>query len=416
MSLEFRSKDVVERETRVLRVAMPPQAFSVLTQVRRTMDIQDDLVPSILEHGQQTPGVAAALTKKEAVAYLDQINAIYRKRHTLRDIKRVLLDRRAYYLVLVAGHRRHQTCLWINHAVEKGDSVTYSQKYQGLYRAELRFGLVAKEAIALQFNENRHAQVPPHEEARAAWDFWRWLRIEDSSLTVAHFARMIGRNSGWVRNALRFCALPDSVQRYVDGQDGLPTIPYGVLIEVARLADSYKSLTGEDLSEEAHHLWVRKAVLGRLDATKFGRAVSEYLSSKKDEQRGQFSLFGSIADEEDKRPVRRVVAPDLVRLLWTYIEYWKSLEAIRKSGGFGTESYIGPEHDSVARQSYSPGSPIHLLASHITIMEGLVPHLAELAKNEGGRHRRKLKRGEVVLTEALTSVQTLLQAEQSSKN
>lgn len=417
MSHTFKMDDIKEREHRVVRALLPPECLSVLTQVRRTMQIQDDLVPSILEHGQQTPGVAAALTKKEAPEYLDQINAIYRTRHSMMDLVRVTIDRKVYYLVLAAGHRRHQTCIWINAQITSGADISYTEKYTGKYRVELRFGLTAKEAIALQFNENRHASVPPHEEARAAWDFWRWLQSQEPELTVTRFGRIIGRTPDWVRSAMRFCTLPDSVQGYVDGRTSTIQLPYGVLVEVARLADGYKLLTNEELSEEAHHAWIRKAIMGRLDATKFGHMISEYLTAKREEIRGQYSLFGTAsATDEERRPVRRVVAPDLVRSLWTYLQYWKALEALRKTGGFGAESFIGPEYDPHVRDIYSPASPIHLLASNINFINELVPHLAELARREGGRHRRAIVGSTGMLTEALSYTKFLEHLERGTNN
>lgn len=61
-SLVLRSREIEAATQRVLSVAVPLGAISLVTQVRTTVDVDEDLIPSIKAHGQQTPGVAVALT------------------------------------------------------------------------------------------------------------------------------------------------------------------------------------------------------------------------------------------------------------------------------------------------------------------------------------------------------------------
>lgn len=385
---------ITEEEHRVVRVSLPPETISVLTQVRRTLDVDagSDLCVSILEHGQQVPGVAATLAPDEAERYIGEINAIYDSHHALETLAPICLDAKVFYVILAAGHRRHKACVLINQEVEKG-ALAYSENYRGAYRVELHFGLSAKEAIALQFNENRHVQVPPQEEARAAWRFYRWLQTQDPCLTTAQFARIIGRSKDWVRGALRFCRLPLSVQAYVDGADGYVKLPYGILVELARLSEGHCRLTGEEFCEGTYHRWVRQALLKRFNASTFGKMVSEYLAEKTAECLGQLPLFGLERDlGADQRPLRRVVGKELVPALWLALNYWQTLEQIRKSGGFGDESYLGPETDPALRALYCPGSPLRLPLRHAEHMTDLVPYLVELAQREGGRYRLSLVR------------------------
>ncbi len=399
-----------------MRVSLPPETFSVLTQVRRTIavDPESDLCLSILEHGQQVPGVAAALDRAETQQYIAEINAIYDAHHTPDALVPVKLDGRIFYLILAAGHRRYRACVLINQEAEEG-RVVYGEKYQGMYRVELRFGLSAREAIAIQFNENRHVQVPPQEEARAAWHFYRWLQRQNSSLTIAQFARIIGRSKDWVRGALRFCRLPLSIQDYVDGAHGHVKLPYGILVELARLAESSQRLTVEEFCEETYHRWIRKAVIGRFNATTFGKMISEYLAEKTAERLGQLSLFGLERDlGADERPIRRVVAKELVPALWLALNYWRTLEHIRTSGGFGDESYLGPETDPAVRALYCPGSPLRLLLKNAEYIADLVPHLMELAQQEGGKYRSSLVQVGALLLEALPLARMLVALEDHS--
>lgn len=392
--LNLRMKDIRDRAVRSTPVQVKPEALTVLTQVREHAEV-GDLPQSILAHGQLTPGIAVMLSRREALKYLEELNDIFGSRHTSKDLVSVKLDGEVCYMILIAGHRRLRTCREINAKVEAGE-LRYSKKYRGLYRADLRSGLSIKEAIALQFNENRHEQVPPHEEAHAAWGYWSWLRRHNESITIAKFARMIGRSPDWVRKALRFCELPASVQDYVDGKNNRPKLPYGILVELARLADVYEKVMGEKLSEEAHHQWLRRAFLGRLNTTTFGKMVTNYLEDKRLEVRGQLSLFGSSEDVVDTRPVRRVVAPHLVRDVLKIIEYFRILIRLESTGQLGhkDESFLDPERSPAVRELYSEGSPLRLMARCGGLMGDLSPRLVEIARREGGRYRQAILAGE----------------------
>lgn len=388
-SFNLTTRKILEQVFRTVRVQIPPETLSVLTQVRRTLEI-GDLFSSVLEHGQQTPGVAAVLGPREARRYVEELNQIYGTHHTMKDLTPVMLDGKKCYFILVAGHRRLETCMQINQQVAKGE-IPSTPAYEGKYRVELRFGLTTKQAIALQFSENRHVQVPPHEEAQSAWGYWKWLSKQEPGLTIAQFGRMISRSSEWVRSALRFCELPTFVQDYVDGSRGRPRLPYGVLVGVARLADGYRDITGETLTEEAYHRWLHRAFIGRLDATRFGKMVSDYLKEKRSEKNGQFSLFGGSDAVVDTRPIRRIVAQEMIRDLWRWLEYMKVVQRLQQSGQLGPASFLGPESEARVLQSYSPGSPIRLLSRAAEMQVELLPHLVELASREGGRGRRKLQ-------------------------
>lgn len=388
MKLSFLVADIRDLRSHVVSVWLPPESLSVLTQVRKTLNIED-LMPSILASGQETAGRAAALEPNETLIYLEGINRIWKTEHTLNDLTPVWLDGEAYYLPLIAGHRRHQTCMAINHEVGRG-AETFTENYKGLYRVDLYFGISAAAAIKMQFNENRHVSVPPHEEAEAAWLFWRHEKAEDPELTTTQFARSIGRTNEWVKNALRFCDLPDEIQGYVKGDNPAKlTLSYGVLVSLARLAEEYKKITEEDFPEQAYLLWIQQAIAGRLNTTSFGKAVSAYLENKKLEQAGQFSLFGGNDDTTGStRRTRRVVAENVVRGLWAFSEYFKAVERARTAGLLGSESYLQTPPEA---ELYSPGSPIRLCSDMTEVLFLLVPHLAELARLEGRGGSRKLK-------------------------
>jgi hypothetical protein len=228
-----------------------------------------------------------------------------------------------------------------------------------------------------------------------------WLSQSDPKLTTAQFGKIIGRSPDWVRRAMRFCHLPNSIQGYVDGTHGKPTIAYGILVELARLGEEYETITGESMSERVYEGWLRRALLSRMKVGKFTQMVSSYIEFKRAEVRGQLDLFGEVKQQEQTRPSRRVVAPQMIRDLWSWITYMKTVMRLCQTNAFGLEGsdIVGLETDPLVRESYSPGSPMRLLSEVGIVYRALVPALIEIAADEGGRYRRALVGGEAIVNE-----------------
>jgi hypothetical protein len=400
---------------RTADVELPTNWFSTLTQVRRTYDIAEDLIPSILEEGQITRGLVAALTPAEGLVYVQKINGIYGSFHTLDDLTLVHIDGEPLYLPLFAGHRRYLTIEHVNEGLEKGTYfLSQTSQFTGLYRATLHFGISAEKAIELQFHENRHSAPPPHEEAEAAWRFYRFLQLNNDSLTPSVFARSIGRTTEWVRNALRFCALPSAIQAYVTGDNPIKQkLPFGILVHLARLAEKYLEITSEVMEEPAMHFWVQEALASRLKVQAFGNKVTAYLENKRLDAAGQHSLF-SLAPSpvEQERHLRRVVGQDMVRGVWGLLHYLKTVERLRQAHVLGHESYLGPNLTVEAHDLYSPKSPIRVMSEVLEVVKELVPHLAELSRQEGTGHARRLLAGHPLLDQVAVAFQFFAAAEE----
>jgi hypothetical protein len=175
---------------KVLNVRLPPEHFSVLTQVRRTYDIDHDLALSIHAHGQMSVGFAAVLSHANAATYVEVINQIYGTEHKVSELNPVNFDGEVCYLVIFAGHRRHRHVAHVNAEIAAGRLPHADPtRFDGRYRAALHFGITPEEAIELQFNENRYTAPPLHEEAEAAWRLYRYKKLANPKLTIAEFAR-----------------------------------------------------------------------------------------------------------------------------------------------------------------------------------------------------------------------------------
>jgi hypothetical protein len=389
---ELRLDDIRDgTDTTNVRVLCDPRLLGVLTQVRRTMDEekQELLRGSILTSGQINPGIVAALEPAAAVEYLREMNLLWGKAHRLEDYPPVLIDGTPYHLFVVAGHCRHDAVLDLCARRDKGE-LNWTDKFSGKYRAEFRFGISVEEAIILQFQENILAPPPPHEQADAAYHFWRWRKTKEPLLTPAKFARDIGHTADWFKDAVRFCELPLQIQGYVWGASGV-TIPYGALIHVSRLAENWRRFTGEDMSVDQMDSWlVRHVVLENKTAKEFGKLVSDYLRDRELEAAGQFSLFavpgngnrqGRLLVGEEQHhsnEVRRVVEPQQAKANLGFISYLLTVIRLMENGQLAEDVLI----PAVPDDTFSPGSPGRQTLRQLELLLQLLPRLLDLLKKE----------------------------------
>lgn len=398
-SHDFTRQEILDvNNDRELSVQLPVEAINLLTQVRQSMTDIGELAESIRTKGQMTQGFAVALEQRQATQYLREINEMRQTEHSTKDLVSVTIDGTKYFVVLVAGHRRY---LALRHLLKSNAKLT--QKCSGQYRCVLRFGMSARAALEIQFQENRHKQVPLHEEAAAAWDFYRWQKRRNKDLTLKVFGKTIGRSSKWVRRAVRFCSLPDNLQKYATGDNGV-VIPYGILAEAARLAEGLKK-AGKPIDDTSLERLVINTVLKKTTVASFRKIVSARLEHVLG---GQDSLFGDLP--EQRRPARQVVGKELLLGSWTQIEYLRALEALR-TAGLIEGHYLEPQKGGDSKSLYSAGSPLHITAELVQLFDGMLPGLEELAAANGGRHRSALANGRDVVAETAKVLTALAESE-----
>lgn len=383
----LRSTEIQVERKGVLPAAIPlsHQALNVLTQVRQTMGEAElrELAESILVQGQHYPGIVVALTPSEAQQYVTEVNELWGSTHGLRWLSKTHLDEEEYYLVVVAGHRRLRACETADQLLK--DGMYTSERFTGSYLCEIHFGLTVDQALAIQFHENRHQQVAIHEEVAAAWRTWRYVRKKTPNMNVASFAKIIARTPTWVRSMLRFCELPESVQRLIEPNALASRVSYQLLVQVARLLE-VEQKHGRIFSENDVHAMVVSLIASRIDVKTYTKMVSDRIRDLEEGQ-GDF-LFGSSGDA---RPLRKIALPHLVRSVHVTIGYWRQLEQLLHVGAFGNTSPFAPITDSAEQAEYSPGSPIRLLIKITESMLELLPHLISMAIRER-RGRRKLEK------------------------
>lgn len=384
-------KDIREDGTRsAMPAALPLPAVNLFSrQMRETYTKIHELAESILARGQLQQGVAAALTGKQVSRYVRDLNALWGTHHTVKEMTRTKIDGVWYYIVLVAGHRRYLAC--------KEASV---QKPDLKYRVVLHFGMTSEDALSVQFTENMHEKVPPHEEARTIHLAWLWMLRRHPETTLVDFSRSLNRSPETVRDALRFATLPVAIQQYA--HDGKLT--YGVLVELSRLAEGMEKL-GSPIPETELNRQAERYMVEGTRPEDVRKAVSAVLLHTSN---GQMNLF---AMEMDKRPFRQVIAQHLIRTLWTQQEYLKTVARHFKDGGFNGQSYYEPETDPKVLDEYSPASPVALLLGLVEYLVSEEEHFAKLAEKVGKQEAEKLRKTMRALRRAQKHVKVLASAE-----
>lgn len=408
-----------KRARQIESVRMPPEWFSVLTQVRRTNEIDEDFALGIHTFGQMNNGLAAVLSSTEAVRYVEEINQMWGTRHTLADLTLIIFEGKPSYLVIFAGHRRHAHVQHANACVAEGRYPPADpSKFDSFYGADLYFDITAEEAIEMQFNENHYLAPPLHEEAEAAWRLWRYKLKKNPHLTISAFGKSIGHSAEWVKNALRFCNLPPWFQSCVTGDNELKlTLPYGTLVALARLAESYKAITGQEMGERAMQTWLVDAFANKLSTSAFNQRVSGYLEEKRLQAAGQISLFGSDAEPtavDRDRHARRVVGTEMIRFLMLAISYASTVQKLQQGGLLGGDTYLGPHLTLDERERYSPGSPVRLWVRFLDLVNGLTPELAQISRSERMGQVRRLLRGHPIAEQALVALAGFAAAEEEA--
>lgn len=383
----------IRETTHAVPVVIPPTALNMIGQVRKTYSGIPELARSIAAHGQQTPGDVPTYTPEEAQHHLDLFNRVFHSNHTLADLTAVALAERAdqamrpYYCLLSTGHRRCLAVKEIERLQAQDPLFVPGPLYAGGYRALFHFGMSPERALKMQFNENRHDAVPAAEEARAAWDYYCVMRELHHGYAEAELASDIGRTSDWVRGALRFCRLPESIQGFVDGSRGMQPVSYGRMVEIARLADGYREIVGRPLGEDVLLKWILDAVLERLSSENLAKRVSTYLERKAMEHEGQGALF-----EEEKSPnaakkhARQVAAQSLVLGILQMLGYLEEIRRLMDAGVLGTaDNPFAPELDSLVHDRYSSTSPARMAARFAERLQGMTPKLQQLAAQSRSR-------------------------------
>lgn len=243
--------------------------INILPQPRQTFNLQDELelALDISQNNLINPISIASLEKEACLEHLKRINRVWKRKYSLKD----LVTYKNRYYVLIAGERRLRASKRV--IENKNDEYSHNCFFRGRIRSTIYKGITSEQIILIQGSENNHLRPPSHEEADFYDKYYRELKdARGGDLTVASFARMVGRNEETIRRALRFVDLPKEIRKMVSGGDSkLPIISYSIACELARLQISAK------LSDKQLLAWAIEAVVRNLDHQKFKKMVNLHL-------------------------------------------------------------------------------------------------------------------------------------------
>ncbi len=415
MLLGFTSAQLTAPRDSVLTAEYPLQphnTINVVTQVRRTMPKEDiaELALSIADQGQHAAGDVVFQNDADAKQYLNELNELWGTNYQLSHMVPVRIDAKHGYLFAIAGHRRLEAVQLANRMV--ADFYLPGKKFTGKYLCHIHFGLSVEEAVAIQFHENRHQQVPLQEEVAAALCTYRFMKKRHPDMTNKAFSKVVGRGTGWVTNLLRFSTLPLSAQNLIEANgDGL-RVPYTLLYEVARLVEAETNslneaeqegytISARRWTEESILSFINHLIVRRVKPDEFSKEVSRRIDELKSGQ-GDL-LFGEVEEVS----LRKVAVPELIKAVHSALAYWHNVEILRRIGAFDVD---GTPFASKGKSEYSPQSVIRLALKNLEVLYEIMPHLTVLALQER-RYSRLLKRSAKRMNVAMAVFESIALAE-----
>lgn len=343
---------------------IPLNLINVLPQPRKTFENIKELAQDIAHKNLLNPPTIAMFHAKHCSQYLNVINHIWGTDFGISDLTSFIRHTQKYFYILIAGERRLRACrlLWekgCDRCLERYGEESAGRCFQRHFGDEkisvrLCVNIPALSAIFLQFSENIHMRVPPHEEAYAYYRLFRLVREAEPDFSLSRFARLVGRNPETIRNALKFCELPVKIREYVEKGD----VAYGVALEVSRLQDE---------GEETMLRWVVLAQLNQWLIPELRNKVAVYLNNKKMGQRELTEVFSEEQQKLLEKPHFRIVVEKyLVEALYRDIHYFGVVLKYFEEGKLGKDD-----------SPFSERSPVKLVRRKAEMLEKLLPHLKQ---------------------------------------
>lgn len=298
-------------------IIKPLEIINTLTQPRRDFSVEETqiLAQDIAIHGLYHLPTLARFNPETMEEYLSVINQIWGSNHKLEEQKSVLEDEQTKYYVLISGERRLKALKML---VECG--------YDEYRETEFRFREGPPRLhLETQFTENLHVAVPPHQQAVADINYFKYRRIYEKGYSLTQLSQDIGRARRTLKESMRYFNLPTSIQSRVE--EGM--LPYGIAVELARLQEV-------GLNEQNLHRWATKALIAKLKVPEFKQQVSNYINSLHSSQTSLLDLMTEQQKAQLETPqYRQVVARKYLEYLQAERLYQSMVLTLYERGELG---------------------------------------------------------------------------------
>lgn len=359
---------------------LPMDEINILTQVRRTWSPEhvEELEEGIcFIRGLLEPIIVVNFDLQSAQEYLALTNRYYRVSHKLKDLVQSADSR---YLIVLSGEMRLRAhrLIW-----EEGCSACrelYGREAPGkcfsrhltrrkLVEVRLHRDIPVNLAMDIQLMANDYEAPPESEMIRGLGVRYRFKKDTDPNLTIAKFARSVGRSPATMSKYLKIYDLPQEIFELLEppksaassGERPRPLISSGIAFELAFLKEQ---------GEKDLKWWALRAIAGRMKVEYFHRKVREYLAVK---NQGVLDLFESSAEAAAKRAhIKMTVNQEMVNGVYGNLAYWRKVLTLFERGQLGKDD-----------SPFSADSPTRLYRQQVELMkEAVLPHLSEFLSAE----------------------------------
>lgn len=358
-----------ERQYERKELLIQIELINALKQVRRTFVANDirALADNICKWGLIDPVTLAVFYAPLCQEYIALTNKYHGSDYKLSDL---VYGRILYpiispcYAILLSGERRlraHQL-IW-----QEGCSVCqkkYGEEKPGtcfarhfgkdkIIKAHAYVNISPLDAIDIQLSGNSYIPPPDSEMMEICSLQFRVKREKNPKLTIADFARSIGKSPSTISDYLKIFELPPEALDFL--QKGM--ISSGIAREIAFLQDN---------GEKDLMWWVRRAAFGRLKVEDFRKKVRDHLASR---QQTMLEIFDAAAEQVARKAyIKKVVAKEMIEGVYGNISYFKKVLQMLEDGKLG-------QKDS----PFSAKSPTHLYREQVNLMrQQVLPYLASL--------------------------------------
>lgn len=373
-------------------ITLLPRDVSPLSQWRKAFPNIPVLAEDIATRGLINPLVVAIFSREECARYIDAVNLLWGTTHAIENLTVTMLGGQARYCVLVAGERRLRACrrLWdlgcepcrAAHG-EEPPGTCFLRHLPGGIKVDGRVGMTPFSALSLQYAENNY-EPPNYDEQAVGYKlYYELLRVMRKELTVAEFARVVGRNPATLRRMLRYCDLPECVRVLVrDGE---------MHYSLALLFDRFASLM---YNEDEVAYWIRVATEEKLSVKTLAERMRRGVEDMNSMQRGLFggAQLSSLQEHHRRRTLDATIAIFLSRLDGF----------LSRALGRYQEGELG-----VANSPFAEMSVVRAVLRVYHLLTLLVPHVS---KAMTAKQRLEMKRNRAYLTPRIRRLKRKLEA------
>lgn len=342
-------------------------AINVLPQSRKTFQEIELLAEDIAAKKLMNPILVARFNQEICEQYLKTINHLWKTTYQIQNLISVNENKgETIFYILIAGERRLKACRYLQkfgceRCREKNNSLQGCYQYHfgdQMIEARLCLNIPPLKALLMQASENIHMRVPPHEEARFYSELFQLIRLDEPKYSLSRLARDVGRSPETIREALKFCLLPEETQNLVAKK----MISYGIACEIAKL-----QVAG--VNEKELQWWVLRAISGNYKVPEFQNMVTNLL---RDRANGELKLFTEQMEKEMKDGhIRLIAQQQMITAIWSWLGYFSRINSLFLEGKLG-------QKDS----PFSEQSPLRIFRKLIEEEKKLLPHLKNLLKNK----------------------------------